>query len=112
MSEDTANPVASLSFPPEIREEMQELIARVGGEFWAREGLEPSMKSLATMAVLCTRGQHDELAIHVRLGQEQFNVTREQICALILHCALYAGFPAAVAGFRTAARVFEEMDAE
>jgi len=112
MTENTANPVDSLSFPPEIREEMQELINRVGGEFWGRGGLEPAMRSLATMAVLCARGQQDELAIHVRLGQEQFGVSREQICELIRHCALYAGFPAAVSGFRTVARVFEEMDAE
>ncbi len=112
MTENTANPVDSLSFPPEIREQMQELINRVGGEFWGRGGLEPAMRSLATMAVLCARGQQDELAIHVRLGQEQFGVSREQICELIRHCALYAGFPAAVSGFRTVARVFEEMDAE
>jgi 4-carboxymuconolactone decarboxylase len=64
------------------------------------------------MAILCTRGLQEELAIHVRLGQEQWGVSRAEICELIRHCALYAGFPVAVSGFRTVARVFEEMDAE
>ena len=112
MSKNPANPVDQLTFPPEIAAEMQEMIMRVGGEFWGREGLPPATRSLATMAILCTRGLHEELAIHVRLGQEQFGVSRAEICELIRHCALYAGFPVAVSGFRTVARVFEEMDAE
>ena len=112
MSDELPNPVAALDFPPEVREEMQALLNRVGGEFWGHEGLEPEMRSLATMAILCARGQQEELAIHVRLGQEYFGVSRAQICELVRHCALYAGFPAAVSGFRTVARVFEEMDAE
>jgi 4-carboxymuconolactone decarboxylase len=112
MSEEIRNPVDQLTFPPEVEKEMQEMITRVGGEFWGREGLAPSTRSLATMAILCTRGLHEELAIHVRLGLEQFGVSRAEICELIRHCALYAGFPVAVSGFRTVARVFEEMDAE
>ncbi len=112
MSEEVNNPVDQLSFPPEVAEEMREMITRVGGEFWGRPELAPSTRSLATMAILCTRGLHEELAIHVRLGQEQFGVSRAEICELIRHCALYAGFPVAVSGFRTVARVFQEMDAE
>ncbi len=112
MSETVRNPVEQLTFPPEVAEEMQALITRVGGEFWGREGLPPATRSLATMAILCTRGLHEELAIHVRLGIEQFGVSRQEICELIRHCALYAGFPVAVSGFRTVARVFEEMNAE
>jgi len=112
MTKEMNNPVEQLTFPPEVEEEMREMITRVGGEFWGREGLPPATRSLATMAILCTRGLHEELAIHVRLGQEQFGVSRAEICELIRHCALYAGFPVAVSGFRTVARVFQEMDAE
>ena len=112
MSEEVKNPVQELSFPPEVEQEMREMITRVGGEFWGREGISASTRSLATMAILCTRGLQEELAIHVRLGQEQWGVSRGEICELIRHCALYAGFPVAVSGFRTVARVFEEMDAE
>ncbi len=112
MSDEVRNPVNQLTFPPEVEKEMRDMITRVGGEFWGREELPASTRSLATMAILCTRGLHEELAIHVRLGQEQFGVSRSEICELIRHCALYAGFPIAVSGFRTVARVFEEMDAE
>ena len=31
------------------------------------------------MAILCTRGLQEELAIHVRLGQEQWGVSRAEI---------------------------------
>ncbi len=107
------NPLENLDFPPEVADEMRGLLTRIGAEFWARdEGIEMSTRSLVTMAILCTRGQQEELAIHVRMGQEAFGVTREQICETIRHCALYAGAPMAVAGFRTVARVFAEMDRE
>lgn len=112
MSEEVSNPLDELKFPAEVEEEMRDLITRVGGEFWGREQLPVATRSLATMAILCTRGLHEELAIHVRLGQEQFGVTRAEICELIRHCALYAGFPVAISGFRTVARVFREMDQE
>lgn len=103
--------MSQLAFPPEVEQEMQGLIGRVAGEFWGRDELSPAKRSLATMAILCSRGFHEELAIHVRLGLEEFGVSRTEICEVIRHCALYAGFPAAVSGFRTVARVFEKMDA-
>lgn len=105
-----ANPLDSLVFPPEIDTHMRALIPRVGGEFWGREVIEPKTRSLTTMAVLCTRNLQNELALHVRLGIERYGVTREEICEVIAHCALYAGFPMAVAGFRTVADVFAMLD--
>lgn len=112
MSEQPDNPLDQLTFPPEVEQEMQEMLLRVGSEFWGREGIPEATRSLVTMAILCTRGYHDELAIHVRMGQEQFGVSRTEICEVIRHCALYAGAPAAVSGFRTVAAVFKEMDEE
>lgn len=110
MNADPQNPLHQLTFPPEVEKEMRDMLLRVGAEFWGREGLPPSTRSLVTMAILCTHGHHEELAIHVRIGQEQFGVSRTEICEVIRHCALYAGAPAAVSGFRTVARVFKEMD--
>jgi len=104
------NPVDTLSFPPEIDAHMRALITRVGGEFWGRGVLQPSVRSLATMAILCANGQQEELALHVRMGIERFELSREEVCELIMHCALYASFPSAVAAFRTVARVFAELD--
>ena len=73
--------------------------------------IEPKTRSLTTMAVLCTRNLQDELALHVRLGFERYGASREVICEVIAHCALYAGFPTAVAAFRTVAQVFATLDA-
>ena len=106
-----ANPLDSLVFPPEIDAHMRALIPRVGGEFWGRGVIEPKTRSLTTMAVLCTRNLQDELALHVRLGIERYGASREEICEVIAHCALYAGFPTAVAAFRTVAQVFAMLDA-
>jgi len=106
-----ANPLDSLVFPPEIDAHMRALISRVGGEFWGRGVIEPKTRSLTTMAVLCTRNLQAELALHVRLGIERYGVSREEICEVIAHCALYASFPSAVAAFRTVAEVFATLDA-
>jgi alkylhydroperoxidase/carboxymuconolactone decarboxylase family protein YurZ len=106
-----ANPLDSLIFPPEIDTHMRALIPRVGGEFWRRGVIEPKTRSLTTMAVLCTRNLQDELALHVRLGIERYGTSRAEICEVIAHCALYAGFPTAVAAFRTVAQVFATLDA-
>ena len=106
------NPLDKLVFPPEIDAEMRSLISRVGGEVWGRGVLEPKTRSLATMAVLCARNHQDELAHHVRLGIERYGATREEICEMIMHCAVYASFPSAVSSFGTVARVFATLDAE
>ena len=37
-------------------------------------------------------------------------LTRSQVCEVLLHTAAYAGFPAAVEGFRIAKEVFDEYD--
>src|SRR5689334_15768036 len=106
-----ANPLDSLVSPPEIDAHMRSLIPRVGGEFWGRGVIEPKIRSLTTMAVLCTRNLQDELALHVRLGIERYGVSREEICEVIAHCALYASFPNSVAAFRTVAKEFATLDA-
>lgn len=109
---DEPRPEDLLTIPVEIRDDFLDLVGRVAGEFWSRGGLERPQRSLITMAVLVARGLHDELAIHIRLAVEQFGLSREEVCEMIVQCALYAGFPAAVAAFRVATRVFSELDAE
>ena len=85
--EEAREVTAQLAIPEEIREDALALIGQTGGAVWTRPGLEPQTRSLATMGILVARGQYDELAIHVRLGQERFGVSRPQICELILHAA-------------------------
>jgi 4-carboxymuconolactone decarboxylase len=50
-----------------------------------------------------------ELKLHVR-GALRNGVTREEIREVFLQVAIYCGVPAGVDAFRTARRVFAEMD--
>jgi alkylhydroperoxidase/carboxymuconolactone decarboxylase family protein YurZ len=52
----------------------------------------------------------DEFKMHVKAA---FNngVTRDEIKEVILHCAIYAGVPAANVAFHLAEEVFAAMDA-
>lgn len=112
MVEKMKAPLNQVEFPPEVEQDMRDLLMRVGREFWGREELPESTRSLVTMAILCAHGHQEELAVHVRMGLELFGVSRAEICEVIRHCTLYSGAPAAVSGFRTVSRVFKEMDEE
>jgi len=110
--QETIQVLEELPMPPEIRDDMQKLVAMAGGAVWGRtDQLDARTRSLSTMSILTALGRHDELAIHIRLGQEQFGVTRTEICEMMMHAAVYAGFPAAISAMRVATRVFDEMDA-
>ena len=110
--EEVFSAIEQLPIPDEIQSDMQKLIAMAGGAVWGRtEQLDTRTRSLSTMSILTALGRHDELAIHIRLGQEQFGVTRREICEMMMHAAVYAGFPAALSAMRVATRVFSEMDA-
>ena len=106
------NPLDQLAFPPEIEADMRALIGTAAAAVWGRGVLEPKTRSLATIAVLCARGQLEELALHVRFGIERNGATREEVCEVVMHCAVYASFPSAVAAFRVVTQVFAEMDAD
>jgi alkylhydroperoxidase/carboxymuconolactone decarboxylase family protein YurZ len=52
----------------------------------------------------------DEFRLHLRAA---FNngVTRDEIREVLMHCAIYAGVPAANSAFHWAEEVFGQMDA-
>ena len=80
------------------------------GEVWSRPGLPRHTRSLLTLALMITLNRGDEFKMHVKAA---FNngVTREEIKEVILHCAIYAGVPAANVAFHLAEEVFAAMDA-
>ena len=94
----------------EFNTEFQELITRYAwGEIWTRPGLPRHTRSLLTIGLMVALNRSDEFKLHVRAA---FNngVTREEIREVLLHCAIYAGVPAANRAFRIAKEVFSEMD--
>ena len=93
----------------EFNTEFQELITRYAwGEIWTRPGLARHTRSLITISLMVALNRSDEFKLHVRAA---FNngVTREEIREVLLHCAIYAGVPAANSAFHMAEEVFAQM---
>jgi 4-carboxymuconolactone decarboxylase len=94
----------------EFNGDFQDFITRYAwGEVWSRPGLPRHTRSLVTLALMVALNRGDEFRMHVRAA---FNngVTRDEIKELLLHCALYAGLPAANAAYHLAEDVFAELD--
>lgn len=69
-------------------------IRNVMGELWARPGLDPRSRSLATLGMLIALRQTEEFKIHVAAALRN-GCTVAEIEEVILHASAYAGFPAA-----------------
>ena len=94
-----------------FNDEFQDLITRYAwGEIWTRPGLPRHTRSLITLALMVALNRGEELKLHVRAA---FNngVSRDEIKEVLLHCAIYAGVPAANSAFHMAEEVFAQMDA-
>ena len=77
---------------------------------WSRPGLSPRDRSLVTIAALTALHRPNELRIHVARGLDN-GLSRAEIGELIMHMAIYGGFPVAVEAMRIAREVFDERDA-
>lgn len=78
------------------------------GDVWARPGLSPRDRSLATITALIAMARPDQLRSHLRLGLEN-GVTVDEISELITHLAFYAGWPTAITAVGIAREVFAEQ---
>jgi len=100
----------SLAKRTDFTEEFQALITRYAwGEIWTRPGLPRHTRSLLTVGLMVALNRPDEFRLHVRAA---FNngVTRDEIREVLLHCAIYAGVPAANSAFHMAEEVFAQME--
>ena len=89
--------------------DFQELITRYAwGEIWSRPELSRHTRSLLTIAMMVALNRRDEFRLHLRAA---FNngVTRDEIKEVLLHCAIYAGVPAANSAYHMAEEVFAQM---
>lgn len=89
-----------------LNEDFQAFITRTAwGEVWADETLPRPTRSLLTIALLVALNRPDELRMHLRAAVRN-GVSHDEIKALLLHCAIYCGVPAANAAFHLAEEVF------
>jgi len=75
------------------------------GMVWTRPGLPRKVRSMLNIAMLVALGKAEELELHLG-GAIRNGVTRKEIGEILLHSAIYCGYPAALGGFRTAREYF------
>lgn len=81
------------------------------GGVWNREGLPLKTRSLITLSALTALKCPQELKGHVR-GALNNGCTVEEIRETLLHCAVYAGVPAAIDAFRAAQEIIDAWRAD
>ncbi|MCQ8896116.1 carboxymuconolactone decarboxylase family protein [Limnobacter humi] len=102
----------AVSNPNDFAAPLQDLVtAHAWGTVWTRDGLEPKLRSIATVSMLMALNRPNELKLHMR-GALNNGVTPEQLRELIIHASVYCGFPAAMDSMRQAKAVLEELAAE
>jgi len=75
------------------------------GMVWTRPGLPRRIRSMLNIAMLVALGKAEELELHLD-GAVRNGVTKKEIGEILLHSAIYCGYPAALGGFRTAREYF------
>ncbi|GGO85384.1 gamma-carboxymuconolactone decarboxylase [Marinobacterium nitratireducens] len=81
------------------------------GEVWGDETLPFKTRSLLNLAMLTAINQHHELGLHVR-GALNNGVSVDEIRAVLMQAAIYAGVPSALAAFRVASDAIKQWESE
>ena len=81
------------------------------GDLWQGDALAIEERSLITCTVLVALGREAEQRIHFR-GARNLGIPREKLEEVLTQVAHYAGWPAAVSGFRVLDEVWTAMDKE
>ena len=67
--------------------------AHAWGAVWPRPGLDDRARSIATIGILITQGNKEELELHFAAAMRNGFYTRQQLGEIILHATGYAGYP-------------------
>jgi 4-carboxymuconolactone decarboxylase len=99
----------SLKARTDFNTDFQEFITRIAwGDVWTRPGLERKLRSIVVIVSTLSLGHWDEFRLHLR-GALNNGVTRDEIKEIILHCAVYAGVPAANHAMKEAQSVLADL---
>ncbi|MGE3301701.1 MAG: 3-oxoadipate enol-lactonase [Hyphomonadaceae bacterium] len=91
--------------------DFQAMITRIAWhEVWSRPGLDDKTRRFLVLAVCLSLGRWEEFALHTRAGLTQGGFTRDELKEVLMHCAIYAGVPAANTAFAEAGRIIAEID--
>jgi len=81
----------------------------VMGDIWARPQFSRRDRSLIVISVLASIGSTEELIAHTGVGLNH-GLTRTEIEEILLHVAVYAGYPMAMQASRCVDQCFRERD--
>ena len=81
------------------------------GMIWGDERLPRKTRSMLNLVMLACLNRMHEWELHLK-GALTNGVSRDEIQAILHQIAIYAGVPLAVECFRTARKVFAEIDAK
>lgn len=76
------------------------------GIVWSRPGIDRKQRSILNIAMLVALGRPNQLRTHIE-GAINNGCTMDELKEILLHCAVYAGLPAAVEGFRIGEEVLK-----
>ena len=80
------------------------------GDLWSRSQLSRRDRSLVVVSILVALNKTDELQFHIP-GAMNHGVTETELMGVMATAAPYCGFPRAVEGYRTLARILREREA-
>jgi 4-carboxymuconolactone decarboxylase len=90
---------------------LQDSVTRLAwGGVWGRSALDMKSRSLVTLGVLLALGRGEEFVLHIR-GALRNGWSPTELAEAIVHIGCYAGWPAAVQGFRLAEGILSEAQA-
>ena len=93
----------------EFERPMWEFGVRAYGMLWTRPGLSRRDRSIATLSAMVANQTLEELKVHTRNAVRN-GLTLVEIREVLLHAAVYSGFPKAVAAFRAAREALDEPE--
>ncbi|MFG1316207.1 carboxymuconolactone decarboxylase family protein [Xanthobacter autotrophicus] len=99
----------ALSEAGDFRAPLQDLVTTFAwGTVWTRDDLPVATRSLVTLGILIALNRPHELKAHA-LGALRNGCTVTDIRAVLLHSAVYCGFPAAVDAFAAVAELIDAV---
>lgn len=93
------------SLDPELNQLIQEIPYK---KFWARKGLSLRDKSLITIAALIALGKEEQTKIHMK-GFLSSGGSVDELKGVLLHLAIYCGFPSTMNGFAALKKVLRDQ---
>jgi alkylhydroperoxidase/carboxymuconolactone decarboxylase family protein YurZ len=88
--------------------EFRDLVVNTAwGTVWKRDGLSLRDRRLITMTAIMANKQTAEFRLHLRAALDD-GMTPEEVRELLIHCAVYLGFPSSVSFFGEAWPIVKE----